>query len=52
MGQVTPPLPPARCLLCDGQAFWRYRERSSWHCCACAPCPDPDDAAFTWDVEA
>ncbi len=45
---ATPPRPPARCVECDTVPHWRYRDRMRWHCVACAPCPDPDDAVFTW----
>lgn len=48
--KVTPPIPPARCHECGGVPHWRYRDRARWHCVACAPCPDPDDARFTWDA--
>jgi hypothetical protein len=45
---ATPPIPPARCAECGGVPHWRYPDGVRWHCVACAPCPDPDDAVFTW----
>lgn len=49
MGKTVPPIPPALCVDCGGVPHWRYRDRMRWHCVACCPCPDPDDATFTWD---
>jgi len=48
---TRPPLPPAFCVECGTVPHWRYREAMRWHCVACAPCPDPDDARFTWHEE-
>lgn len=40
---------PRDCFDCRRQGFWRYRGRHRWHCIACAPCPDPDDAIFAFN---
>lgn len=46
--KATPPIPPARCTECESSHHWRYVDSMRWHCVRCAPCPDPDDAVFTW----
>jgi hypothetical protein len=45
---ATPPIPPARCVDCGQEHHWRFRDRMRWHCVRCCPCPDADDAIFTW----
>jgi len=45
-------LPPTSCTLCRRtRGFWRYKDMTRWHCVACAPCPDADDAVFDWHLE-
>ena len=53
MAETVSVKPPAPCLMCKrARGFWRYRDSRHWHCVACAPCPDADDAAFDWDAPA